>query len=161
MRSLSPLQLAILVALVGSLAAVFVPEFIRNVHASRLAEPLEGLDHISSQATMHAAASPTLFAYPETVPRTPEQVPLGKSVTDPSGTWDHPTWKLLDFRKSGPHFFSFEFESQMTAQGAHFIARAFGDLDGDGELSQFEVFGESRPDGEPKIYPVRIFREIE
>src|SRR5690606_34274349 len=108
MRSLTPLQLAILAALVGSLLAVFVPEFVRNLHASRLAEPLEGLQHLSRQATMHAAGNPPLFAYPRSAPRTPGEVPAGKSATDPSGTWSHPTWKLLSFSKEGPHFFSFE-----------------------------------------------------
>jgi hypothetical protein len=161
MRSLTPLQLAALVALLGSLAAVFVPEFLRNLHASRLAEPLEGLSHLSSRATMHAAGAPPLLAFPESAPRTPSQVPAGRSATDPAGTWAHPTWRLLSFEKTGPHFFSFEFESHLTKDGAHFMARAFGDLDGDGELSQFEVFGESRPGKEPMVYPVRIAREVE
>jgi hypothetical protein len=159
--SLTPLQLAIIVALLGSLAAVSIPEFLRNLHASRLAEPLEGLEQIAARASMQAAGSPTLFAYPGTAPRTPEQVPAGESVTDPKGTWSHPTWRLLNFEKSEPHYFSFEFESSISEGGAHFIARAFGDLDGDGELSHFEVFGETRPGKEPRVYPVRIFREVE
>lgn len=159
--SLTPLQLAVIVALLGSLAAVSVPEFIRNLHASRLAEPLDGLRHISARASMQAAGSPAKFAYPGSAPRTPEQVPAGQSVTDPEGTWSHPTWRLLDFEKSEPHYFSFEFESSTAENGAHFMARAFGDLDGDGELSEFEVFGETRPGKEPTVYPVRIHREVE
>ena len=158
---LTPLQLAILVAFTGSVAAVFIPEFMKNLHASRLAEPLEGLRQLSGQASMQAAGAPPLLAYPDSAPRTPEQVPAGKSATDPEGTWAHATWRLLSFEKKGPHFFSFEFESERAEMGAHFIARAFGDLDGDGELSNFEVFGESRPGQEPQVYPVRIFREVE
>lgn len=159
--SLTALQLAIIVALVGSVLAVFVPEFLRNLHASRLSEPLDGLRRLSSQASMQAAAAPTLFAYPDSAPRTPEQVPAGDSTTDPEGTWSHPTWRLLHFAMSGPHYFSFEFESETSVKGAHFIARAFGDLDGDGELSHFEVFGETKPGQEPVTYPVRIHREVE
>jgi hypothetical protein len=161
MRTLSTLQLALFVALIGSVLAVFVPEFLRNLHASRLAEPISGLQHLAANATMQAAASPTRFAYPESAPRTPEQVPSGASVSDPMGTWAHPTWRLLAFEQKGPHFFSFEFESELGDQGAHFIARAFGDLDGDGELSSFELFGESHPEAHPIIYPIRIHREIE
>jgi hypothetical protein len=157
----SPLQLAVMVALVGSLTAVSVPEFLRNLNASRLAEPLDGLRHISARASMQAAGSPTIFAYPSSAPRTPELVPAGESATDPQGTWSHPTWRLLNFEKSEPHYFAFEFESATSNEGAHFIARAFGDLDGDGELSHFEVFGETRPGRDPSVYPVRIFREIE
>jgi hypothetical protein len=161
MRSLTPLQLAILVASVGSVLAVFIPEFTRNLHASRLAEPLEGLQHLSTGAVMQAAGSPPIFAFPESAPRTPAQVPSGKDTTDPAGTWMHPTWRLLAFEREGPHFFSFEFESHLAEDGAHFVARAFGDLDGDGELSRFEVFGESRRGEEPLVYPVRIAREVE
>lgn len=159
--TLTPLQLSIIVALLGSLAAVAIPEFLSNVHASRLAEPLEGLQKIAARASMQAAGSPTVFAYPGTAPRTPEQVPAGESATDPIGTWSHPTWRLLNFEKTEPHYFSFEFESLTSETGAHFIARAFGDLDGDGELSHFEVFGETLPGKEPTVYPVRIFREVE
>jgi len=161
LRTFSPLQLAIGVALLGSVVAVFVPEFMRNLHASRFAEPLAGLRHLSAHATMQAAASPPRFAYPPSAPRTPTQVPTGDSVTDPPGTWAHPTWRLLSFEKKDAHFFSFEFESTLGDEGAHFIARSFGDLDGDGELSTFEVFGESRAGEEPTVYPVRIHREVE
>jgi hypothetical protein len=160
-QSLSVLQLAILTALLGSLGAVFVPEFTKNLHASRLAEPLEGLAHLSGQAMMHAATSPTVYAYPTSAPRTPAEVPNGKGEKDPEGTWSHPTWKLLGFEQTEEHFFSFEFESTLTAGGSHFVARAFGDLDGDGELSHFEVFGESRVGQEPRTYPVRMHREVE
>ncbi len=161
MRSLSPLQLALLVAFFGSVLAVFVPTFVRNLHASRLAEPLDGLDHIAQVATMQAAGSPPVLAYPPSVGRTPDQVPAGRAEVDPPGTWDHPTWRLLSFRKSGAHYFSFEFESHTAEGGAHFIARAFGDLDGDGELSHFELYGEVDGAATPRLFPVSIHREVE
>lgn len=161
MRSVTPLQLAVLCALLGSVAAVSIPAFLGNLRASRFSEPLEGLKHLAEQATMQAAGSPTELAYPASAPRTPHQVPAGTSRKDPEGTWDHPTWKMLQFSFDTPHFFSFEFESQTTPEGAHFVARAFGDLDGDGELSHFELFGETKPGKDPELYPVRIEREVE
>jgi hypothetical protein len=161
MRTLTALQLAIFFALVGTVVAIFVPAFLGDLHASRLAEPLGGLRHLSAQAAMQAAGAPPSDAYPDSAPRTPAQVPVGKGVVDPEGTWSHPTWRLLSFQQKGPHYFSFEFLSERSQVGAHFFARAFGDLDGDGELSQFEVFGETRLGKEPLAYPVRIFREVE
>lgn len=161
MRSVSPLQLAVLCALFGSVLAVSIPAFVSNLHASRLSEPLDGLMHLAQHATMQAAGAPTEFAYPASAPRTPHQVPAGSRQKDPEGTWNHPTWKMLDFSFETPHFFSFEFESEVSAAGAHFVARAFGDLDGDGELSRFELFGETEPGGEPRTYPIRIEREVE
>jgi hypothetical protein len=161
MRTLSTLQLALLFACVGSLLAVFVPHFLRNLHASRFAEPIEGLNHLATWASVQAAGLPTEIAYPSSVGRTPEQVPAGDAHGDSEGTWAHPTWKLLGFKKTSPHFYSFEFESACTASGAHFTARAFGDLDGDGELSRFELYGETRPHDQPTVYSIRMHREVE
>ena len=161
MRSLSSVQLAILFAVLGSVLAVFIPSFFRNLHASRLAEPLDGLNHLATWASVQAAGFPTEMAYPETVGRTPYQVPAGQAKRDAEGTWAHPTWKLLAFEKTEPHYYAFSFESLCTQTGSHFIARAYGDLDGDGELSQFELFGETRPGAHPLIYSIQMDREIE
>ena len=161
MRSVSTLQLALLVALLGSLVAAFVPTFVSNIHASRFAEPLDGLNHLATQAQMYAAGLPSTEAYPPTVERTPAEVPTGQSKVDPPGTWSHPTWRLLNFSQEGPHYYSFEFESHANDTGAHYVARAFGDLDGDGELSHFEIYGETQPGGEPQTFALRIDREVE
>ena len=47
MRALTPLELAVAVSLTGTLAATMIPTFLRNVHASRLSEPVEGLKRIA------------------------------------------------------------------------------------------------------------------
>jgi hypothetical protein len=161
MKSFSSVQMALLFAIVGSVLAVFIPSFVKNVHASRLAEPLEGLHHIATWASIQAAGYPTELAYPGSVDRSPQQVPAGDAARDPEGTWSHPTWKLLGFRKDDPHYYSFEFESLNSETGAHFTARSFGDLDGDGELSRFELFGETQPGKHPEVYSVRMYREVE
>ncbi len=161
MRSFSPIQLAVLLAALGSLAAAFLPTFVRNLHASKLAEPLDGLARIAENATAMASGLPPELAYPESVERTPLRVPAGESVVDAPGTWDKPTWRLLDFRQEGRHAFSFEFESHNAAEASTFVARAHGDLDGDGDLSQFSVAGEVRGQKEPVIYPLQLRREIE
>jgi hypothetical protein len=67
----------------------------------------------------------------------------------------------LDFAETDPHGFSFEFESQLGEERSTFVARAHGDLDGDGVLSTFEITGESRATEEPKLGPLRVHREVE
>ncbi|HSC85618.1 MAG TPA: hypothetical protein VLC09_00020 [Polyangiaceae bacterium] len=161
MRSFTPIQLAAAVALLGSLLAVFIPTFSSNLRASKLAEPLDGLSHIAGAATALAAGLPTVLAYPESVTRTPTRVPAGQAVVDPPGTWDHPTWRLLDFTKEREHAYAFEFESHASAEQASFVARAHGDLDGDGELSEFSIAGEVRGSAAPVVYPLRLRREVE
>lgn len=161
MRSLTPVEGAVAFAILGSLLAVSVPAFVRNLHASRFAEPLDGVQRLSARASALADASPQQSAYPESAPLTPAEVPRAALVTDPPGTWDHPTWRLLDFSLQVPHAYSFEFQSKNGADVSTFSAIAHGDLDGDGVRSSFTIKGEVKP-GEPaRVLPLEVVREVE
>lgn len=149
MRRFTPIELAIGVALAGSIAAVAIPTFVREVHASRFVEPVDGLARLGAAAVAHAEA---FQRFPDSAELTPSTPPRGKKEVDPPGTWDGPTWRVLDFRAAPegvPHAYSFEFEST----GSTFIARARGDLDGDGLLSTFEIRGAARPGEPPRVEP--------
>lgn len=161
MRPVNPLEAASGVAILGSILAVGVPSFVKNLHASRLVEPTDGLERIALRATALAAEKPAEFAYPASVEETPEQVPRGKPVLDPPATWDKATWRLLDFSFAVPHSYSFAFESHDTPGHATFYAVAHGDLDGDGLESTFEISGESKDGLEPTIFPMESQREVE
>jgi hypothetical protein len=75
---------------------------------------------------------------------TPAKVARGTLDIDPDGTWDHPTWKALDFSVTGPHAFSYQVvvDAKAPSVANHppvvFHAFAAGDLDGDGKCSSFE-----------------------
>lgn len=159
MRPLSPLEMAAAVAVAGSVLAVAVPSFMRNLRLSRLAEPTDGLHQLATRATAYAETHPADSAFPETAPLTPSEVPRGARVDDPPGTWDHPTWRALEFGFASPHAFSFAFESQGGARSV-FHARAHGDLDGDGALSTFSIDG-SHEAGRTTIGPLEVRREVE
>jgi type IV pilus assembly protein PilA len=161
MRPVTPLEAASGVAILGSVLAVGVPSFVKNLHASRLVEPVDGLERIGARATALAAQKPAEFAYPPSVDETPEQVPRGKPALDPPRSWDKPTWRLLDFSFSLPHSYSFAFESHNTPGHATFYAVAHGDLDGDGLESTFEISGESKDGAEPLVFPMESRREVE
>lgn len=150
-----------MLSLTGSVLAVAVPAFVRNVRASRLAEPLDGLRHIGSAATLLARQKSVAEAYPASAPLTPSEVPAGESVEASGELWQHPTWEALGFRLSHGHYFSFAFESELGDEKSTFIARAHGDLDGDGLLSTFTVSGEAVRGSEPVLYPIEIQREVE
>src|SRR6185369_14067121 len=102
-RSLSAVEAAIAFALAGSILAVAVPEFLRGLHASRLAEPVDGLTRMAASAVALAAASPTESAFPATVALTPSEVPRGIRADDPAGVWEQPTWRALSFSFDHPH----------------------------------------------------------
>jgi hypothetical protein len=143
-RAFSPVELAIGFALVGSLLAVFVPAFARNVHASRFVEPVQGITQIAQAAVAYAQAHPVAQGFPPSVALTPAVPPRGRCEADPPEMWNRPTWLALGFAPAPPgepHCFAFGFESALSAARSTFRAHAHGDLDGDGLTSTFEVTG--------------------
>jgi hypothetical protein len=151
LRRFTPVELAVGAALVGSLLAVAIPTFVREMHASRLVEPIDGLARIGRNAVAYADAN---NRFPDSAPPTPATPPRGKKEADPPGTWDTPTWKALDFRpasEGAPHAYSFSFEAPKPTEA--FAARARGDLDGDGLYSLFEIRGTMVPGEKAKVVP--------
>lgn len=164
MRRFTLVELAIGTALLGSLMAVAVPAFSRDLHASRFVEPTDGLVRLGASAIAHAEAAATdAPPFPETAPLTPSAPPRATKLADPIGTWDGATWKALAFRPSAegvPHAYAFSFER--TSGGNAFIAQARGDLDGDGLLSTFEIRGHARrPDAEKPALAPGMYVEAE
>lgn len=163
-RSWSAAELGAVIAVGGSVLAVALPAFFRNLSASKLSEPIEGLDRLVTSAIAYADARPQEISFPPSTPLTPAQVPRGVRAVDPPEAWEHLTWKSLDFRFEEPHAFSFRFESELdaTTGAMRFIATAHGDLDGDGALSTFAVRGERLPGQPARVLPgMYVDREVE
>lgn len=161
MRAFSPIEVAAGFAVIGSLLAVMTPAFIKNLHASSMTEALSGLQQLSARATALAEAAPQTAAYPPSAPLTPANVPRATLVVDPPGTWSHPTWRLLAFELTGPHAYSFQFDSHNAADASTFSAEARGDLDGDGVLSTFRITGSVTPGNAPQLGVLEVMREVE
>jgi hypothetical protein len=148
---MTAVEAAITFAIVGSLLAVAVPAFLRDLHASKLVEPVDGVAAIAAGATAFARSHDVATAYPPSAPLTPSAVPRGTREVDPPGAWEQPTWTALGFRAAAdgvPHAFAFAFDAKLTATRSSFVAHAHGDLDGDGVTSTFEVQGHDAQ-GEP------------
>jgi hypothetical protein len=113
---------------------------------------VDGLDRIGRAAVLYAHDRRAAEAFPPNAPLTPGVPPRGRCDADPPGTWDHPTWRALDFAPvppDAPHCFAFSFESALSPTLATFRAAAHADLDGDGILSTFEITGRST-EGDPR-----------
>jgi len=139
-------------ALVGSLLAVAVPTFAREVHASRFVEPVEGLRRIGMGAIAYAQEHTVGQGFPPSAPLTPATPPRGRCEADPPGLWDSPTWRALDFRpgtEGVAHCFAFAFDRAVSPARSAFRAHAHADLDGDGITSTFEITGQYL-DGDPR-----------
>lgn len=164
MRALTAVQAAAIFGVAGSVLAVAVPSFIRNLSASKLSEPIDGLDRIVTNAVAYAEVHAQEISFPPSAPLTPAEVPRGVRAPDPPEAWEHLTWKCLDFGFTEPHAFAFQFQSELeeATQTMRFTATAHGDLDGDGLLSTFEVKGERAPGQAPRVLPgMFVDREVE
>ena len=177
MRAFSALEFSAVFAIGGSFLAVAVPAFFRNLSASKLTEPIEGLDHMVTNAVAYAAHHPQEISFPPSAPLTPAEVPRGIRVVDPRDAWRHLTWLSLGFgfdpcarepascvTPCTPHAFSFKFDSELDPATLvmRFTATAHGDLDGDGVVSTFEVRGERIPGQPARVLPgMFIDREVE
>ncbi len=163
-RALTIVQLAAIFGVSGSVLAVAIPAFVRNLSASKLSEPIDGLDRIVTNAVAYAQVHPHEISFPPSAPLTPAQVPRGTRTTDPPEAWEHLTWKCLDFSFLEPHAFAFQFDSGLeeATQTMRFSAKAHGDLDGDGMSSTFEVKGERLLGQSPRVLPgMFVDREVE
>lgn len=161
MRAITPVEAALAFAIGGSLLAVTVPPFLRNLHASRMTEALDGLQRISGRAMVLSDTALIGSAFPPSAPLTPATVPRATLTVDPPHTWDHPTWRLLDFDFDAPHAYAFQFDSQNGPGFSRFVAEAHGDLDGDGVLSTFRAGGLLREGHPPKLDVLEVSREVE
>ena len=162
--AVTPVEAAVGLSIFGSIAAIAIPAFSSNVHASRLVEATDGVEKISASAISHAENKAIADAFPPSVQLTPLSVPRGHAEVDPPTTWDAPTWQALEFRPSPDgvaHWFSFGFDSSASPTTASFVAHAHGDQDGDGLTSTFETRGHDDSSGavlEPGLY---VDKEIE
>jgi hypothetical protein len=157
-RGFSSVEIALGVAVIGSLLAVSVPAFVRNLHASHVIEAVDGLAKIQSGAVAYAHANGN--ALPPSAPLTPASVPRGTRAADLPGVWDHPSWRAVDFRaapENVPHAYAFAIDSSSS----ELVARSHGDLDGDGIVSTFEVRVRQESDGMRAVAGMYVEAELE
>lgn len=159
---MSPVEVALVIAIGGSALAAATPAFLRDLRASRSSEAIDGLAKISSRAAAYSEGRDLAASFPAPAPLTPAEVPRGKPTVDPPGTWDTPTWKALDFGFTSAHSFSFSFDVASDPSRIWFKAQAHGDLNGDGVTSTFLVEGERRPGQNAVVLPgLHVNREVE
>lgn len=143
------IELMIVVAIIGILAAVAIPAFVRYTKKAKSSETAL-LAKISAGARIYYLEPRNVGSrtFPATIGLTPganccttSKCPI--DVTD----WEQDTWEALFFELKDPHYYRYSFESNNVPGGtSNYRATAEGDLDCDGDLSTFWIYGEGSGD---------------
>ena len=146
------IELMIVVAILGILAAVAIPAFLKYIKRSKTTEATMNVRKLYDSSVTYFAGEHTLATgaivsaqFPITTATLPALASIGdvKITTAPS-SWDNVstgTWNALQFAVSDPSYFAYQYDSSGTTNDSKFTATAFGDLDGDLTYSTFTRVG--------------------
>jgi len=156
------IELMIVVAIIGILAAVAIPAFSRYMQKAKTVEAVENLDKMKVGARVYyesdhwtgTALDPK--AFPAPVALSPDPASPGvKGVA----VLDMPD---LKFTIVEPHYYSYAFDSTGVGVDAEYTATAAGDLDGDAQASSFQLLGSiESTTGEVTVAGPVIDKELE
>ena len=144
------IELMIVVAILGILAAVAIPAFLKYIKRSKTTEATMNVRKLYDSSVTYFAAEHTSASggivsaqFSATTAALPAISAIGdvKITTAPS-TWDaDTTWNSLQFSVSDPSYFAYQYDSSGTTNDSKFTATAFGNLDGDAVFSTFTRVG--------------------
>jgi type II secretory pathway pseudopilin PulG len=151
----------IVVAIIGILAAVAIPAFMKYIKKSKTTEATTHVQKIYLGArtywmdrnTQEGAIVADQPQFPEptvAAPVAPTACCAGNGNSEKcapeAALWDAEPWKALKFSMDDPHYYGYRYtvSNQIAAaggQGSEFTAFAEGDLDCDTVFSRFSMYG--------------------
>ncbi len=154
-------ELMIVVAIIGVLAALAIYGVSRYLKHSKTAEAHRNIGAMEIGAKSQyqretayggSSSGTELFVHtfcPSTA-LTPGTIPSAAKVKSVPTDWESLGWRCLKFSIAEPQFYSYMYESDTgkTGTDASFTASAFGDLDGNGVKSTFQLKGHGGPLGD-------------
>ncbi len=152
------IELMIVVAIIGILAAVAIPAFMKYIRKSKTTEATQGIKKIYEGARSYfmeesvgrGSVTPIPKQFPTAAAVTPTLTACCASAGDkctPDPTLWTGSWNALKFSMDDPHYYSYQYAAVGTENSSSFTARASGDLDCDTSYSTFEMVGAIQADG--------------
>jgi type IV pilus assembly protein PilA len=156
------IELMVVVAIIGILAAVAIPAFMRNARKAKTVEATTNVkklydgarSYFEEERNQRGSTVPIAKQFPGTAPNVgsnrPNQCcgqPGDKCVPAPAD-FAGDAWSALKFSIDDPHYYWYTYTGGAgVGTGSTFSAAANGNLNCDGTYSTFELVGSVQPDG--------------
>ncbi|MCA9668969.1 MAG: prepilin-type N-terminal cleavage/methylation domain-containing protein [Myxococcales bacterium] len=140
------IELMMVVAIIGLLASVAVPSFVKYIRRARTVEAYETLYRVSEGAIVYHTTYNRLPTAASWVPSLSHAAACStyQGAFPPSsfvGEFDNPTWKVLLYQESEAVRYRVNWVVNLNSAAAvEGFAHATGDLDCDGQLSWFRLW---------------------
>lgn len=141
------IEVGVVVLVLGVMAALIVPSLMRSIKERRAAEASENVRTLFQDASDYytaqveeASGDNREVTFPVSTDG-PHPKEIGKKPVTTADWHMVPAFKALDFEIAGPHYYQYEFESGGEGDNAHFTVSAYGDLNGDGKKSRYQIEG--------------------
>ena len=153
------IEMMIVVAIIGILAAIAIPAFSKYVRRSKTTEAVMNLRKMFDSSVSYYEADHNgrdggilLKQFPgESLAYGPAPGmnhccgQVGDKCAPEADAWDHPVWHALNFSVDDPHYFWYVYDTTGTGTDSRFTARASGNLNCNQAYSTFERVGGVNP----------------
>jgi type IV pilus assembly protein PilA len=168
------IELMIVVAIIGILAAVAIPAFMKYIRKAKTSEATQMVKKIYDAARAYFMEESNARGSSDPIPK---QFPIGNEGPTPAtdvccasdgdkcrpdpALWNIDIWNSLKFSMDDPHYYSYYYIGAGTETDSQFTAGANGDLDCDTTLATYELVGSINPNDNSVTGSAGFYKENE